>query len=319
MTNQNPFSPDIIRQSWQPLQWQSPQAISGEALRYASYYGIDFAQRFPDLLHAFGYFEAADHTLAVHAWRPSNPRGSVLVCHGYFDHVGLFRHVIRHLLELNYAVLAYDLPGHGLSSGPRAAIDDFRIYREVLSQCLANKQNAFPTPWHVVAQSTGGAIIMDYALHQIPGGEPFPFDKVILLAPLVRPASWRYGALLHSLVSPFRDNVKRVFRTNSNDPSFIHFLEHLDPLQSRVLSARWVTALKRWIPDFERRGRVSISPVVIQGDLDETVDWRHNLEVIEDKFASPEIHILPGARHQLANEAEEFRARINRILDRHLG
>ena len=314
-----PFDAERIRQSWQPLQWQSPQAISGEALRYAAYYGIDFANRFPDLLHAFGYFEAADHTLAVHAWRPANPRGSVLVCHGYFDHVGLFRHVIRHLLELNYAVLAYDLPGHGLSSGPRAAIDDFRIYREVLSQCLANKQNAFPTPWHVVAQSTGGAIVMDYALHRIPGGEPFPFDKVILLAPLVRPANWRYGALLHSLVSPFRDNVKRVFRTNSNDPKFLHFLEHLDPLQSPVLSARWVTALKRWIPDFERLGKVSISPVVIQGDLDETVDWRHNLNVIEDKFASPEIHVLSGARHQLANESEAFRARINRILDRHLG
>ena len=313
-----PFNVDRIRQSWEPLAWEAPQAISGEANRYARFYGIDFANQFPDLLHAFGYFEAAGHTIAVHAWRPPAPKGSILVCHGYFDHVGLFRHVIRHLLELNYAVLAYDLPGHGLSSGPQAAIDDFAIYREVLSQCLANKANAFPTPWHVVAQSTGGAIIMDYALHGSRNNEPFPFDKMILLAPLVRPANWRYGAALHSLVKPFRDYVRRSFWVNSNDPEFGHFLQHQDPLQSQVMSAKWVSALKRWIPDFERASRVKISPIIIQGDMDETVDWRHNLNVIEDKFSSPEIHLLSGARHQLANESAAFREKINRILDKHL-
>jgi alpha-beta hydrolase superfamily lysophospholipase len=313
-----PFDTHLIYQSWQPLAWNSRQSISGEAKRYARYYGIDFGDQFMHLSHAFGYFEAAGHSIAVHAWRPMQPRGTVLVCHGYFDHVGLYRHVIRHLLELNYAVLAYDLPGHGLSSGPRAAIEDFRIYREVLSQCLANKENAFPRPWHVIAQSTGGAIVMDYALHTGPSGEPFPFEKMILLAPLVRPAKWRYGSLAHSVISPFRENVRRVFRSNSNDPEFVHFLQHLDPLQSPVLSSRWVTALKKWIPDFEKSDRVSLSPIIIQGDLDETVDWRHNLNVIEDKFASPEIHVLSGARHQLANEHASFRARINTILDKHL-
>lgn len=314
-----PFDKDTILRSWQPLDWQSPQQISGEALRYASYYGLDLRNQYPDLLHAFGYFDAADHQIAVHAWMPPAPRGTVLVCHGYFDHVGLYRHIIAHLVSRHYAVLAYDLPGHGLSSGPRAAIDDFLVYREVLTQCLARKENHFPKPWHVVAQSTGGAIVLDYALHVAPGRDAFPFEKVILLAPLVRPAKWRTGAFMHSLVSPFRDYVKRVFTINSNDPEFLHFLEHLDPLQSKLLSARWVGALKKWIPGIEAAQRVSISPIVIQGDLDETVDWRHNLNIIEDKFASPEIHLLKGARHQLANEAPAFREKIAQILDRHLG
>jgi lysophospholipase len=313
-----PFNVKRIQQNWQPLEWESPQLISGEASRYAHFYGIDFANQFPNLLHAFGYFEAAEHTIAVHAWRPPTPRGTVLVCHGYFDHTGLFGHVIRHLLELNYAVLAYDLPGHGLSSGPRAAIEDFQIYREVLSQCLANRANSFPQPWHVVAQSTGGAIVMDYALHTLPGGTPFPFEKVVLLAPLVRPANWRYGALLHSLIKPFKENVRRTFKINSNDPEFSQFLQN-DPLQSTLMSARWVTALKRWIPNFENAAQVKISPIIIQGDMDDTVDWRHNLNVIEDKFSSPEIHLLNGARHQLANESAVFRAQINNILDKHLG
>ncbi len=253
----------------------------------------------------------------MHAWRPKQPRGTVLVCHGYFDHVGLYRHVIGHVLELGYAVLAYDLPGHGLSSGPEAVIEDFRVYRDVLEQCLELAANHFPHPWHVIAQSTGGAIIMDYLVSR-GDGDDNPFDKVILLAPLVRPFKWSTGRWLHSLISPFSDSIKRVFSINSSDPDFLDFLENKDPLQARRVSAVWVGALKKWLPGFEKASHIKFSPIVIQGDLDETVDWRHNLNVIRQKFHEPEIHMLPGARHQLANESEEFRKRIFTILDQYL-
>lgn len=81
----NAFDPQRIQQAWAPLDWKSPQIIGGEALRYAQYYGIDFAARFANLHHAFGYFEAAGHDIAVHAWMSEKSRGTVLVCHGYFD------------------------------------------------------------------------------------------------------------------------------------------------------------------------------------------------------------------------------------------
>lgn len=312
------FSPDEVHQHWQPLNWEHFQPLSDAARRYARYYGIEFSDRLPDLEHGFGYFEAAGHTISVHAWRPPQPRGTVFVCHGYFDHVGLYRHVIGHVLELGFAVLAYDLPGHGLSSGPRAAIDDFRIYRQVLEECLARAENHFPKPWHVIAQSTGGAIVMDYLLHHGFDADSSPFRGIILLAPLVRPHKWNAVRWLHALIKPFTSSIKRVFTVNSGDPDFLDFLENHDPLQPRRLSARWVTALKKWLPGFEAASRVHLSPVVIQGDKDDTVDWRHNLKVIREKFEDPEVDMLPGARHQLANEQREYRERIYRIIDRHL-
>ena len=76
------------------------------------------------------------------------------------------------------------------------------------------------------------------------------------------------------------------------------FLERKDPLQARRVSAIWVGALKKWLPGFEKATRIKFSPVVIQGDLDETVDWRYNLSVIRQKFADPQIHMLPGARQR---------------------
>ena len=241
----------------------------------------------------------------------------MLICHGYFDHVGLYRHVIGHVLELGYAVLAYDLPGHGLSTGPQAVIDDFRTYRDVLEQCLSLATNSFPKPWHVIAQSTGGAIVMDYLVSRGEGDEN-PFEQVILLAPLVRPFKWGTARWLHTVVSPFAKTLKRVFTINSNDPDFLDFLENRDPLQARRISAIWVSALKKWMPGFEKASRIKVSPVVIQGDKDETVDWQYNLEMIKKKFESPDIRMLPGARHQLANENEAFRRKIFAIIDEYL-
>lgn len=316
----NPFDRDQIIQQWQPLNWEAFDPLSESSQRYVAYYGLNFADRLPDLEHGFGYFEAAGHMLSVHGWRPRppvQPRGTVLICHGYFDHVGLYRHVIGHVLELGYAVLAYDLPGHGLSTGPQAVIDDFRTYRDVLEQCLSLATNSFPKPWHVIAQSTGGAIVMDYLVSRGEGDEN-PFEQVILLAPLVRPFKWGTARWLHTVVSPFAKTLKRVFTINSNDPDFLDFLENRDPLQARRISAIWVSALKKWMPGFEKASRIKVSPVVIQGDKDETVDWQYNLEMIKKKFESPDIRMLPGARHQLANENEAFRRKIFAIIDEYL-
>lgn len=310
-----PFNADEIHRHWRPLDWAHGQPLDEAARRYSQFYGLDFSDHPVPLEHGFGYFEAAGYTLAAHTWRPPQPRGTVLVCHGYFDHVGLYRHIIGRALELGYAVIAYDLPGHGLSSGPRAEIDDFADYQTVLERCLAAAQPHFPDPWHVIAQSTGGAIVMEYLLRH---GEGAAFEKSILLAPLVRPYKWNTARWLHTLIRPFTSSIKRVFTVNSGDPDFLDFLENDDPLQSARLSARWVGALKKWLPMFEALPPVNASPVVIQGDRDETVDWRHNLRVINEKFADPEVNILEGARHQLANEQSALRERMLRIIDRHL-
>ncbi|KZY76648.1 MULTISPECIES: alpha/beta hydrolase [unclassified Oleiphilus] len=313
----SPFDQQHIQQHWQPLNWRAFDPLDEASQRYIRYYGLDFADALPALSHGFGYFDAAGHRVSVHAWRPENPRGTVLVCHGYFDHVGLYRHIIGHVLSLGYAVLAYDLPGHGLSSGARAVIDDFRTYREVMENCLALAENHLPKPWHVIAQSTGGAIVMDYLLSFSPE-KTFPFERAILLAPLVRPFRWPFVKWLHTAISPFAKQIKRVFSINSGDSEFLDFLENHDPLQPRHVPAQWVGALKKWLPHFLKNSPVTFSPVVIQGDSDETVDWRFNLSVIREKFTDPQIHMLTGARHHLANEHSNYRKEIFAIIDRYL-
>ncbi|MNJ81944.1 hypothetical protein D3C77_810310 [compost metagenome] len=50
-----------------------------------------------------------------------------------------------------------------------------------------------------------------------------------------------------------------------------------------------------------------------------TVDWRHNLRVLADKFDRPEVLMLEGAGHHLVNELPAYRERYFGFLRERLG
>lgn len=307
------FHPDRLRASLCSLNDARPLCDQGVA--YQRFYGLDlpgFAVRFDTHL---GLFEAEGFELVCQAWVPRQPRGTLVLLHGFYDHMGLFRHVIEWALGCGLAVVSCDLPGHGLSSGPRASIEDFAHYQSTLDGLLAQAMSLhLPRPWHVLGQSTGGAIVIDHALHR--GDNSLIDGRLILLAPLVRPRAWARSKLSYRVLSPFVDGIARRFSENSNDPAFLPFLR-ADPLQPLRLPTAWVGALVEWINRIEAAPACQHTPVIVQGEQDMTVDWRYNLRVLERKFRQPEILRIPAARHHLANEAVHIREQYLRFLERY--
>ncbi|MEX6502001.1 alpha/beta hydrolase [Pseudomonas zhanjiangensis] len=296
------FQPDDLSASLRPL--DAATGASAHEQAYLRFYGLESV---PARQFRLGYFQVAGYRIAAQVWWPAQPRATLILVHGYYDHSGLYRHVVEWALQMGFAVLAFDLPGHGLSSGARASIDDFSEYQLVLQGALLQAADlGLPQPWHLCGQSTGGAILIDYLLN----GQPAPeVGRTILLAPLVRPRAWGWSQLSYRLLRPFVREIPRRFSDNSNDPAFVEFVEHGDPLQPRSLPTAWVGALSQWVPRIEKAPRSERSPLIVQGEADMTVDWAHNLEVLKGKFAEPEILRLAQARHHLANESEALRRR----------
>lgn len=315
------FDPAAARVALMPLDWRRPLAPAGALAAYARFYGLDRLVAGGRVRHGLGWIDAAGYRVAVQCWRHAEaPRGTALLLHGYYDHVGIYGHVIARLLATGHDVVAFDLPGHGLSTGEPAVIDDFDDYQQVLHAVLAGMTAAQLPPLRVaVGQSTGAAVLMEYLLANRLDAARAPFAKAVLLAPLVRPVNWTLNRLVYLLVRPFRDSIPRKFAINSHDEAFLRFLREEDPLQSHRLSVRWVGAMKRWIPRMEAHAPLDFPLVVVQGDRDGTVDWRHNLGVIRAKFPSVEVHRVAGAGHQLANEGEPWRTQVLDHMARALG
>jgi alpha-beta hydrolase superfamily lysophospholipase len=287
---------------------------------YKQYYGLNFSELNPELKSARstgGTFSSGGYELVCQHFLPSTqtPHKTAFLLHGYFDHAGLYRHLIEHLLKSDIAVVIFDLPGHGLSSGATASISSFQEYSAAFAECLTlAKQQQVATPWLAIGQSTGGAIFMD-ALLENRFDEDFELQKFILLGPLLRPKQWSRSKILFSLSKLFVASTPRKFSKNSHDAEFLEFLESKDELQSRILPRDWVQAMIDYINRFEASPSHEQSLQIIQGRGDGTVEWETNIPKILAKFPGSKVHWVDEAGHHLVNESVYYREQVFAIID----
>jgi len=290
---------EALRRQFPPF--EGGATSSPELQSFCRYYGLEFAAQLPHVEHVAGRVHSGKYTLAVHHWHQRDATANLLLLHGYFDHTGIFSKLIEWGLSHNCNVLIFDLPGHGLSTGEPAVIDDFSDYSCAIADVL-RAVSMPPLPLWVMAQSTGCAALVDYARKYA-----WPFAATVLLAPLIRPVRWKSVRAIRFLLNNIVDSLPRKFSPNSSDHTFQHFLIH-DPLQSRRISLRWVSALQRWLNELQYND-LGVGPaLIIQGDADATVDWRYNVGVIRQLFPASHVEYLPGAGHQLANESDKIRS-----------
>lgn len=312
---------DQLKQQLPAIRFGMPAAANPLLENYNRFYGLDLETSGLPVIHSFGSFSSGTYRLACHhfALPPDQAKGTVFLVHGYYDHAGLYSHVIHNLLAGGRAVVIFDLPGHGLSTGHPASIDSFDTYRRTLQDCLLLAQAAGLTqPWSLVGQSTGAAVIMHHLLDRQPAVQA-NFEKCILLAPLLRPQAWIMSLLSYYILHWFARQTRRHFAENSHDREFLDFLRHRDPLQARHLQTDWVQALIVWQRDFARAEACPQPVDIIQGTEDTTVDWKYNLRKIERKFPAATTWMVPQGRHHLANESEELRGKVLAILNQIFG
>ena len=296
-------------------------AAEKQYVAYLRYYGLNFSELEPALAGmqtSIGSFTSGAYELVCQHFLPavSPPRKTAFLLHGYFDHAGLYRHLIEHLLRQGIAVVVFDLPGHGLSSGATASIGSFKEYSEALLKCLGlAKEQKLAMPWIAIGQSTGGAFLLDALLEQ-KLQKDFPLQEFILLGPLLRPKRWSWSKILFSFSKLFLASTPRRFNRNSHDVEFLEFLKNKDALQSRALPRDWVQAMMDYIARFEAAPCNEQPLQLIQGKSDGTVEWETNIPKILEKFPNSTVNWIDKAEHHLVNESVEYRDQVFAVIDR---
>ena len=304
------FDPDELRAALPRFDLDAPVFRPRALDRYYAFYDLDLGPSYPGLEQRIGVIDAADERICVQLFKPLAPVGSAIVCHGYCDHTGIYGHLVRFLLDRNLCVLAFDLPGHGLSTGARATIDSFDRYVDVMHACISHTAEHMPEPWHVFGQSMGGSMVVE---HLVRGDAPRAFRNVVLFAPLVRPANWPVNRIVYEVARRLITERPRTIIENSDEPAFVEFLRR-DPLQPDVLPVQWVTAMVEWKKRVAEYPPQATRLKIIQGERDGTVDAAYNIRALGRVFDS-DILYLPEGRHHLVNSSTAVRDRMWRWLD----
>jgi lysophospholipase len=279
---------------------------------YFSLFGFEQAIALSDS-YRFGALSEMDQ-IACHEWRVEAPRATVVVCHGLFDHAGLYLKLVCFLLEQKANVVLLDLPEHGLSEGRYGELDNFERYSDALSRVLCSEQFELHKPIFGIGQSTGCAVITDYCLRALPGPR---FDRLVYLAPLLRPRAWGTIRTLYWLLGWCLKKVARGPSNCSHDSEFRALLEHLDPLQPDYVSVNWVAAMLKWERGFDAFPCSDIPLAIVQGTADTTVQFKHNIPRYKTKFTDLNEYYIEGAMHHLAGEADHWREQVFAGIAKH--
>ena len=286
--------------------------------KYLKFYDLDFNKKFDGLDHFFGKLSCKNYSIACHFYKLNTAKKTCFLVHGYTDHAGLYTKLIKDLLSKNYNVVIVDLPGHGLSTGDRLDVKSFNIYIDVVKESIEffNERN-FP-PSVIIGQSMGGAIAMSLILRESALPDYKPFNRVILLAPLVRIYGWHRLNIASSILITFIKIIKREFNINSHDESLLNFIKNTDPLQEKKLPLRWVRSMFSWEKQFQKFNNIDLDCLVIQGDNDDTVDWRYNIKLIKEKFSGARVEIISDARHHLVCESDKYYSKVSDLCYNYL-
>ncbi|BCT93766.1 alpha/beta hydrolase [Lysobacter helvus] len=130
-------------------------------------------------------FDLDGHRIATYAWGDPASQPYVLFAHGWSSHGTRFLAWVPALRAAGYAVVAFDQPAHGRSTGERTTLPDFA------STLLAVARRFGPAA-ALVAHSLGGAAA-SVALAQ-----GLQAERIVLIAPAADPedAAYRFARLV---------------------------------------------------------------------------------------------------------------------------
>lgn len=108
-------------------------------------------------------------TITAEEWRPqAETRGVVALVHGLGEHIGRYRHVAEALNAAGFALIGFDLPGHGRSGGTRGHAGFDQILDDI-DHLLQEAALRYPgLPRFLYGHSLGGALVLYYSLKRRP-------------------------------------------------------------------------------------------------------------------------------------------------------
>ncbi len=235
------------------------------------------------------------------------PRATVLIVHGFAEHIRRYDHVVRFLHERGYEVAGLDVRGHGSSGGRRCFVERFDEYLDDVDAALNHVATRGARKLFLLAHSHGGLITARY-LEQHPEG----VDGAVLTSPLfgfkVEVPAWKrilgrsMSVLWPSLAIPSGIPPEHV----SHDPEIIRAYA-ADPLNSKIATARWYTeCVAAQALALADAHRLRLPMLVLQAGDDRIVDAARSENFLAAVGSRDKAFVsYPGLFHEILNEPEK--------------
>jgi alpha-beta hydrolase superfamily lysophospholipase len=258
---------------------------------------IEFTRQSPDRLQF--YFQG---------WEPeAPPRAVVCLVHGLGEHTGRYAHVAAALNDAGYAMLGFDLRGHGKSGGPRGHTHSYDALMDDIDRLLEETAARYPDKMRFLyGHSLGGNLVLNHALRHEP-----KLAGVISTSPAIRvahplPATQLALAKVMNRLQPAMqmpnglalDNLARdpeVIRAYKNDP-LVHDRISVRLALEMLQAGEWALAHAAGFP---------LPLLLVHGSADELTSAAATQEFAGRVRRDCTLKIWDGFFHETHNEPEK--------------
>lgn len=246
------------------------------------------------------------------------PKGVVLVTHGYAEHCGRYRELANVIARAGWAVLTYDVRGHGQSPGARGFIEHFDQYLDDLRAAHAEAKKLAPDKPVVLLGHSHGSLI---TLRALCSDHPPSAVAAIVSSPylglrLAVPAYKKVLARFASRVAPAlaQPNSLRVEDLTSDKGKQAERLA--DKLCFDVATARWFTEAAAAQAFVEAHAdRIKLPTTWLVAGADPIADPAASKRVAA-RVPNARYHDLAGLKHEVFNEVDRGKvfAEVTKVL-----
>jgi alpha-beta hydrolase superfamily lysophospholipase len=261
--------------------------------------------------------------LHLHAWLPAaatlaepapEPVATIAVVHGYGEHGGRHTWFAEAMTAQGYAVYAYDLRGHGQSSGVRGQVDRFDDYLADTAVFLDEVRRRQPgRPVVLLGHSLGGLICARFVEEGCEGLLGLVLSSPFFGLTAEVPPAKLLGARILSFLWPARDIGNTLLAADLSHDETVVEAYVTDPLVHHVATARWAAELmKAQDAALADAARVTLPLLLLYGDEDAVADPAFSEAFFATAGATEKTRLhYEGFYHELFNETERERVFVD--------
>lgn len=249
------------------------------------------------------------YDIATHFYKNKSKKLLITV-HGYADNCGYMKLIHQKIWKKGYSILCLELPGHGLSSGKRAHIDDMKSYGKILPVILAKYSKEFEKI-SFLSHSTGALTYLNYRVDK----GSYDFEKIILISPLIRSRLWKFTKLFHPVLTLFTQTIPRRSKISAHYKTFNQISKH-DPHYISSINLLWFKSLMKWNEEIVNTKKTLSNEIFLYfAENDEVIDTEYNMKTYLRLFPNAKAKIIKGAHHHIDLDPPQVSDIFYRELD----
>lgn len=252
-----------------------------------------------------------DTEIFIHGqvWEPdSTVSGVIILVHGLGEHSGRYSsHFADYFTQQGFAIVTFDLPGHGKSGGKRGHINQYDDFSKLVSSGVSyTKSKYLDLPIFVYGHSLGGLIALEYIIKHKP-----EINGAIITAPVIDvnepipPVKVALAKILDKFFPSFVLDSGLNRNMLSRDISVIEKYNS-DPLVHGMTSSRlgmYIINIGEYVKNNAKQ--ISIPTLLMVGSAEGIVS-KSAIDNFCQQADKCQEKVWPGLYHELHNEPEQL-------------